>query len=88
MPEAIRDRLILCIPWVIGVVVSLVIAFTVPMRPNSLLAYLCMGLPGLLGGALSWVPPFYAVQIRKLRRTDPDLFRPRKRRSPKTGDNG
>ena len=75
MSEVARDRLIRFIPWVIGLVVALVVIYTVPMRPNSLPVYLSLGLPGLIGGILSWIPPFQAAQIRHLKRTYPKRFR-------------
>ena len=82
MSEALRDRLILCVPWVICILAA--IAWDL-IRPGN--SWISFGIAIFLAATLEWCPPFRKIRLRHLRRTYPEHFRPRQL-TPKTGDNG
>ncbi len=85
MSETLRDRLILCIPWIICMLAMFAVDLT---WPSLKLAGVDIGLVIFVSSVLEWCPPFQKITLRQLRRTYPKYFRPRERPSPKASDVG
>ncbi|WP_443750281.1 hypothetical protein [Asticcacaulis solisilvae] len=80
MSETLRDRLILCIPWITAFAFPLLVLYVLPTRTNA--PFVCIGsggISGAIGGALTMMPPFRAIQLRYLKRRYSKMFRSRKR---------
>ncbi len=81
MSQALRDRLILFIPYVIVGVVSLAAILFIPMRTNSWQVWFCIGvLPALIATVLNISPPFRSVYLRHLNRLTSKALQKRKPR--------
>ncbi len=81
MSEALRDRLILFIPYIIGSLIGMGIILFVPMRTNSWQVWFCIGvLPALIATALKIAPPFRSVYVPRLKSLTSKVLQKRKTR--------
>jgi len=79
MSEALRDRLILFIPSVIGGSIGLAAILLIPMRTNSWPVWFCAGvLPALIATVLKIFPPFRSVYVRHFKRLTSKALQKRK----------
>jgi len=63
--EALRDRLILFVPYITKGLIGFAIITFIRTRSNTWPVWLCGGgLPALIGSTVTWLTPLRAVQIR------------------------
>jgi len=71
MSERLRDRLILCIPWVICIFAAMAWDLIWPGH-----SWASLGVAIFLAISMEWCPPFRKITLRHLRRTYPEYFQP------------